>query len=297
MSSPLIPYSDEDLEGITRHLASLETKISSNYWEHRRHEQRLAPQPSLGLIRIEGLYKSNLVKPPLFVIFKRPHTKAFWSIRLKRRHALHRIYRKKFEKNVPQFLRQHFSEYDLAKSEYVFSIIKNFQMSPTRILEIGGGIGLVGHAILQRFPNAKYFNVDLNEMLPGAAILARALNPNHNLAYIYNGFGVGNSFYCHNVSLPTGFFDLGINLTSFQEMDQKQINYYIDYLNEVIQPGGYFISINRDIKINKDLKLSFVHNNIPWPKSFKQIHSEQALISKYSGNKITISTKIFRVTP
>jgi hypothetical protein len=99
------------------------------------------------------------------------------------------------------------------------------------------------------------------------------------------------------VSLPTGFFDLGVNLTSFQEMDQKQINYYMDYLNEVIQPGGYFISINRDIKTNKDLKLSFVHNNIPWPKSFKQIHSEQALISKYSGNKITISTKIFRVTP
>ena len=299
MSSPLIPYSAVDLEVITSHLASLERKKSSNFWEHRRLEQRLVPQPSLNLIGIEGLYKSNIVKPPLFAIFKRPHTKpyAFWSIRFKLRHSLHRVYRKKLKKNVPEILRHHFSEYDLAKSEYVFSIIREFQIAPIRILEIGGGVGLVGHAILQRFPNSKYFNVDLNEMLPSAAIVARALHPDNALNCIHNGFGVGNSFYCHNVSLPTGFFDLGINVTSFQEMDQKQINDYMQYLDEVLQPGGYFISINRDVKINEDLKLSFVHDDVSWPKSFTQIHSEQALISQYSGRKIKISAKIFKVSP
>ncbi len=293
-SSPQIPYSSKNLEKISQHLAGLQRKKSSTFWESRRHDQRTIPNQKLGLLQVEGLYQSSSVKPPCLRL-RRSKRFPMW-IHLELRHRLHRIYKKRYVDKIPQLLKSHFSEYDLAKAWYLLQIMDRFQIKPSRVLEIGGGVGLVGLAIRSNNPQMRYVDVDLNEMLPGATMLALAVEPSQKLELIENGFEVGNSRFVNNIVLPKSDFDLGINVTSFQEMDHEQINEYMAYLESAITPGGHFISINRDKKVNDDLKLAFSHSDVPWPSGFREIYSEESIFSRYSGRKIKISTKVFLVS-
>jgi len=291
---PQIPYTSENLETVNRHLATLEKKISSTFWESRRNEQRTVPNLNFGLLEIEGLYQSSSIKPPL-LRFRRSSRVPVW-IHLEPRHRLHRTYKKRYSNRIPKLLKDFFSEYDLAKAWYVLDIIERFKMNPTDMLEIGGGVGLAGIAVRSKYSQTSYVDIDLNEMLPSATILALAMEPSQNLGLLENGFKVGKSSFVSNVELPDTGFDLGINMTSFQEMDDEQIREYMSYLSSAIKPGGFFISINRDRKVHDDLKLSFLHAQVKWPSSFIEIHSEESLFSKYSGKKITISTKVFKIS-
>jgi hypothetical protein len=172
--------------------------------------------------------------------------------------------------------------------------MERFQLKPKDVLEIGGGVGLVGLAIRSKIDDINYVDIDLNEMLPSATMLALMMNLPNKLELIDDGFKVGNSKFINNANLPKTFFDVGINMTSFQEMDNEQIGEYMTYLSSAIRPGGFFISINRDMKISDELKLHFSHRDVPWPSEFKEIYSEESIFSKYSGSKITISTKVLK---
>lgn len=287
---PKIPYSNENFQKINKHLLSLQRKKSSTFWESRRHDQHTVPSQDFGLLEISGLYKSSAVKPSLLTLTR---SKRFplW-IHFKPRHHIHRTYRRRYSSQIPQKLKDHFSEYDLSKAWYVLDIMERFQIKPKEVLEIGGGVGLVGLAIRSKIHDVNYVDIDLNEMLPSATMLALMMELPNKLELIEDGFKVGNSKFINNANLPNTIFDVGINMTSFQEMDNEQISEYMTYLSSAIRPGGFFISINRDTKISHELKLHFSHKEIPWPSEFKEIYSEESIFSKYSGRKITISTKV-----
>lgn len=289
-SVPQIPYSKENFQTINQHLMSLQRKKSSTFWESRRKEQHTVPNQDSGLLEIGGLYKSNAVKPSLLRLTKSKRF-PFW-IHFRLRHKIHKAYGKRYSSQIPQKLKDYFSEYDLAKAWYLLDIMERFQMKPKTVLEIGGGIGLVGLAIRSKIDDVNYVDVDLNEMLPSATILALMMDSTNKLELMENGFKVGHSQFINNAHLPNTIFDIGINMTSFQEMDSEQISEYMTFLSSAIRPGGFFISINRDRKINDELKLDFSHSDIPWPSEFKEIYAEESIFSKYSGRKITISTKV-----
>ena len=285
---PVIQFNPAEFQQIIDHLETIPVEKSSRYWEFRRSEQKL-PRIESEFIGIRGLYKNSTVKPS----FIRFNPRSIWFLRL--RHRLHKVYTKEYKSRVPVSLKILFSEYDLVKAWYVLDLVKKLQINPARVIEIGGGVGLIGIALQTEFPNMRYINLDLNEMLPGGVLLARHVNGNDELNFLLNGFKIGNLSYISNSLLPKEHFDLGVNMVSFQEMDMEQITQYMKYLDKAMLSKSFFISINRDFKRNANHNLSFEHNNICWPTSFREVYSENSLISKYSGDEITISTKIFSI--
>ena len=116
----------------------------------------------------------------------------------------------------------------------------------TYILEIGGGYGRVTEAVMNVFADVKYVMVDA---VPGSLIFAYAYLtkelPNKNIGFYYNGDPFDMDMYdvyiCpswHFEHINNRKYDFAINLSSFQEMSQHHVDYYLSLFNSLLVEGG-----------------------------------------------------------
>ncbi len=113
---------------------------------------------------------------------------------------------------------------------------------PARVLEVGGGYGRLAATIINTYPNQiEYTMVDA---VPESLVYAQEYLHGYNCKII-------PAWHFE----PTEY-DLCINIASMQEMNQAQVDYYIQLFNRSTRIGGIiFLANSRDFTGNK----SFVY--------------------------------------
>ena len=125
------------------------------------------------------------------------------------------------------------------------------------ILEIGGGYGGLAHQLSRLCPNTTYIILDLPETLLFSASYLGTLNPRKSV-YLYDKETVASSLAPSGVNewdfilLPNyklealrGMrFELVINILSLQEMQERQVALYLDFIRDTCD--GFFYSNNQD---------------------------------------------------
>ena len=143
--------------------------------------------------------------------------------------------------------------HDLAKNlDIARSIAALFSedLQPLRVLEIGAGGCLLPLMLRQLVPIQSYDVIDLPILIPlGTAMLgflARDVgielpgedNPDAWLRYQTSGF--------HRLAKQSQ--DIVINITSFQEMSEHQVEAYFRLAAQSLKSGGLFVCVNRSEK-------------------------------------------------
>jgi hypothetical protein len=135
---------------------------------------------------------------------------------------------------------------------------------PTAILEVGGGYGRLAEAALNVFgKTVKYVLVD---SVPGSLLYARDYMrqacPWAQIGCYYNGdpFDL-DAFDCYIVpswhfeAINNTAYDICLNLESFQEMGQQQVDTYLSWFNEVGREGALiYLSNAHDYRFRGDWK-------------------------------------------
>ena len=122
---------------------------------------------------------------------------------------------------------------DLANSALEVAAIRRAlgTRAPARVIEIGGGYGRSAYALLHRFPEARYTIVDiepaasisrwyLGQLFPGRV---EVIDPESALG------------------LDPASFDLGLSISSLQEMRPDQIRSYLELLDRVAAGGTVYL--------------------------------------------------------
>ncbi|HET8577595.1 MAG TPA: putative sugar O-methyltransferase [Methylomirabilota bacterium] len=102
---------------------------------------------------------------------------------------------------------------------------------PTRIVEIGAGYGRSAYALLHRFPNARYTVVDIEPAASISRWYLSTLFPGR--VEVIDPSAAG--------ALSAGGFDLGLSISSLQEMRADQIDGYLSLLDRVCAGGTVYL--------------------------------------------------------
>ena len=132
-----------------------------------------------------------------------------------------------------------------------------------RILEIGGGWGRLAEMMLKLFPGLiEYVMVDAVPVsLASADAYLRSVLPDVHIGNFSRGDlyqpGAFDLFILpswESAHLGTSRFDAVINIESFQEMTQEQVDLYLSWFDQMIADGGIaYIANSRDYVMKGDL--------------------------------------------
>jgi len=121
-----------------------------------------------------------------------------------------------------------------------------------RIIEIGGGYGRLAMFFLLHFgERCHYVNIDFAPTsLTFSPQVIKQLFPNLKVGGVLNADGLIEDY--NYVSLPAWdidrinpeFYDLGVNIHSFQEMENRSVRFYVEQLARTISPFGFLYVIN-----------------------------------------------------
>lgn len=123
---------------------------------------------------------------------------------------------------------------DLANSALeVAAIVRALdERAPARIIEVGGGYGRTAHALLHRFPEARYTIVDIEPARSVAAwYLGQLVAPGR--VEIIDPSATGG--------LDAGTFDLALSISSLQEMTREQVDGYVRLFDRVAAGGVVYL--------------------------------------------------------
>ena len=161
-----------------------------------------------------------------------------------------------------------------AKLFYISSLFDPLigQKNVLNILEIGAGVGTLAGILKYRFSMIKtYIIVDLPEMLLNSSLTLNALFPDVPIYFVFPGKKHATSFdkpgfyLCVPQStdeIPNDEFDFALNIDSFQEMTETQVEQYISLIQRSVRNGGHFINLNRRKKLDEE---NFDNNPLCYP--------------------------------
>jgi SAM-dependent methyltransferase len=152
------------------------------------------------------------------------------------------------------------------------------------VCEVGGGYGRVAEAFLQLYPEGLHYV--LIDAVPATLMYAyaylRAAFPGRRIGSLYAGDEYDPSFDCFVMPawrsdlLPDGMAELAMNIESLQEMDAKQVAYFMAFFERVTNPlGTLYISNARDYVYKGDWpyprhwEVLYQHNT---PRSWSRNH-------------------------
>jgi hypothetical protein len=177
---------------------------------------------------------------------------------------------------LPIHLRGHLISQDLAIASLELNRIAEYAPSPRRILEIGAGYGRMAHLICAVFPEVQYFIVDISPALAisqnylsavfGTDAVARYsddANPLSSRCRI-------NCLLPHQLeSISEPFFDLCINVSSFDEMPPAIVSGYLNAIgrtgsNGLLYLNGFARATDRRNRLGLD--------ELPYPQSWTQLY-------------------------
>lgn len=118
--------------------------------------------------------------------------------------------------------------------------------SATHILEVGGGYGRLAEAALNVFEGIKYVMLDA---VPGSLLFSylymKHQFPDKKIGFYYNGDPLDMDAYdvyiCpswHFERLNTCQYDIAINISSFQEMGQQHVDFYLSLFDACLKDRG-----------------------------------------------------------
>jgi hypothetical protein len=122
------------------------------------------------------------------------------------------------------------------------------------LVEIGGGLGVLAAINLYRFKPSHYLIIDLPEMLVHSANTLHALYPhlpcyfllpNQPVRFLVEQPGL---YFCVPEmvdELPGNTFHAAMNVDSFQEMSEFQVQSYLSLCQRLLVPQGVFLNLNR----------------------------------------------------
>lgn len=123
------------------------------------------------------------------------------------------------------------------------------------LLEVGGGYGRLAEAVINIFSGVKYVMLDA---VPGSLMFAylylRQQLPQVKIGFYYHDDPFDMDQYdlyiCpawHFERINRNMYDAAINLSSFQEMGQKHIDYYLDLFDRTVRENGIlYLQNSRD---------------------------------------------------
>ena len=139
---------------------------------------------------------------------------------------------------------------------FLHEYIAGAHNSKAMILEIGGGYGRLAEAFFNVFDGQ--FIYVMVDAVPASLLYAYTyltqLYPEKNIGFYYKGdrFDL-NQYDCylmpiwHFEKARSNMFDCCINIASFQEMEDQQVAFYLDFFNRVCTTGGMiYLSNSRD---------------------------------------------------
>lgn len=142
---------------------------------------------------------------------------------------------------------------------------------PADVLEIGGGIGSLAVVMLGAPGIRQYVIVDLPEMILNSSIAVRALYPDLPAYFLYPGSadkykpGERGIYFCAAEVVDTiddDSFEAAINVDSFQEMTEAQVQLYLGLVQRTVRNGGVFLNLNRRKFLRPE---SFDNNPLMYP--------------------------------
>lgn len=138
-----------------------------------------------------------------------------------------------------------------------------------RVLEIGGGSGVLAVMLLKRARISSYVIVDLPEMLLFSSKTLRRLFPDMPIRFSHREAPGPLSLPESGAllvtpqdaaRLPRDAFDLGLNIDSFQEMSREQVAGYLALVQDTARKGAIFVTANRRKQVG-----SFDSNPLLYP--------------------------------
>jgi len=145
--------------------------------------------------------------------------------------------------------------YNSMKCWYIASILNKQILTKenVNIIEIGGGVRNLASIMLDKLKINQYFIVDLPEMILNSSMAIHALYPELPIHFLAGddaeqSLDKPGIYFCPPESInriPSDYFDLGINIDSFQEMNESQVEEYLKLIQRVCKQGATFVNLNR----------------------------------------------------
>lgn len=129
---------------------------------------------------------------------------------------------------------------------------KNSKKDFKNYIVIGAGNAYEVVSVLNKFPKVKVAIIDLPEIINSGYLTIKNYNEKIKITLPDKAkkFSKSNSqinFYFPNqINLIDGNFDFGNNIGSFQEMDIKVVNNYLNFIYKKLNKNGLFVSINSE---------------------------------------------------
>ena len=131
-------------------------------------------------------------------------------------------------------------------------LFKNPRKNLKKYLVIGAGNAYEICRILKKFPKIKIAIIDLPEVINSGYLSIKNLNkkikinlPNNAKKFSKSHHQI-NYYFPYQLDLINEKFDMGNNIGSFQEMDIRVVNNYLDFVFKRLKNNGFFISINSE---------------------------------------------------
>lgn len=151
--------------------------------------------------------------------------------------------------------------------------------APTTVLEIGGGYGRLAEAALNVFEDVKYVLVDA---VPGSLLYAneylRAACPQARIGFFYDGDAFDlNAFDCYIVpswrfeKLNTATYEVCVNIESFQEMGQDQVDIFLKLFDRLSRPRALMYISNHHDAVRKSETQVLPRLNWNYPPTWRRL--------------------------
>ena len=156
--------------------------------------------------------------------------------------------------------------------------IINDRSKPLKIIEIGGGYGGLARVLKQVYPNAKMVLFDLPETNTISTYYLSHSFPNAKMMIMAN-YEKKKLFEADFTVLPGWLMteitdssvDLVINTRSMMEMEKIIVDQYVEQIQRVTKPGGYFYCINRHKKMKSGWQRPFLFHEMPFDKKWEVV--------------------------
>jgi putative sugar O-methyltransferase len=137
--------------------------------------------------------------------------------------------------------------------------------APASIVEIGGGYGRTAYALLSRHPEATYTIVDIEPALTISRWYLSQLFAPERLRFLTPG---------EAAALGADTFDLGVSISSLQEMTPEQVADYLRLLDRVVAGDVFLKQWETWHNPDDDVELRF--DGYPFPERWQRLLWEPA---------------------
>jgi putative sugar O-methyltransferase len=141
---------------------------------------------------------------------------------------------------------------------------------PDSILEVGAGYGRTAYVLLSIFPHVTYTIVDIEPAISICRWYLTRLFPVQRLRFLSPD---------EATEAQPGSFDLGISISSLQEMTPSQVHGYISMFDRLVAGGSVYLKQWREWR-NPDDDVTVAFDDYPIPERWKLGFRVPALIQR-----------------